>query len=737
MSSLTSHVDPTIGTAGMGNCLIGPYLPLSLVRLGPDNLRPQPTSGYDCRYPITGFSHTHVSGTGGSARYGNIRVTPFVGPPRATVDPQWAANERSEAGYYMVTLNPTGIDCELTSTPRAGLHRYHFPEMSEDRASASSPDIGSMQAAGYDPAAVDHFQSMARASNVLIDVGAAVQRDFRRPAQGTGGSIGGYVEWLTENEVVGRGDYQGGWGHDFPYSVYFYARFDQQPKRRFVGNHAGITNEPHANGANCVAVANFGDERDITLSVGISYHSVAKARASVEREANVGFEVARKQAIETWDKQLSRIEVEGGSEEHRKLFYTLFSRLMCMPSDLGVDDEFNQWQSGVRHFTDYYCLWDSVRNANSLIALFDPKLAADMMNCLLDIAEHKGWLVDAWVAGHSAQVQGGSSADILFSEFKRKGIEGIDYHKALQYMLKNGQTPSPDPKLYGRHLHEYREQGYVTTKTINCVSRHLEYAYQDWCAGKLADELGMNDVAREKLEASEKLWNLWREDIKLFAPRQPDGQWVNPFDPKHHRPDAWNDPYFYEGNSWQWSWNAHQDFPQLVERMGGAGGFIEMLDRFFDEGMHYAKETMLHVPYLYLYAGRPDRTVDRVRQCLSQFYKTQRNGLVDNEDMGCQSAFFMASAIGFYPVMGQDFYWITSPVFERVAVQLGDAGKQLVIEAPGTSDRKRYIVGLTLNGEALDRAYIRHGEIANGGTLRFKLSEEPTDWAKNDLPTRA
>jgi predicted alpha-1,2-mannosidase len=599
-----------------------------------------------------------------------------------------------------VTLVPAGIRAELTVTPRVGVHRYTFP-------------------AGVE-------------ANVLIDLGAVVQRggDNRPLGIGTGGSIGGWLEFISATEVVGRGDYSGGWGHDFPYSVYFYARFDRPALRRLTGNHAGITYALASQGTSCTAVAGFGEATQVNLQVGVSFVSVANARASVEREAaGRGFDEIRAAAADTWEKSLSRIEVSGGTPEEKKLFYTLFTRLICMPSDLGVDDENPAWKSGVRSFSDYYCLWDSVRNANSLLGLFDPELEVDMLNCLLDVADHVGWIPDAWIAGHSAHIQGGSSADILICEAALKGFKGINYEKALLQMRKNNEVESPNPRLYGRYLPDYRDLGYLSTNVrLNCVSRHLEYAYQDWCIGALAEKIGQKDVAARYFQGSLKAWNLWREDIRFFAPKLPTGEWVNPFDPAKALPDAWNDPYFYEGTSRQWSFSVHHDFAGLIRRHGGAEAFVHHLDDFFDGGHYHSKETMLHVPYLYIYAGRPELAAEKVRWAMQKFFNTSRKGLSDNEDMGCQSAFYMCSAMGVYPIMGQDLYLLTAPVFERTIITLGASKKTLTIEAPGAGAKMKYIRSASLNGKPLDRAWIRHGEISGGATLTLELGETPGDW---------
>ena len=704
---LTSLVDPFIGTDGAGGCLPGPYLPHSLVRLGPDVLPPHTTNGYDSHRPILRFSHTHVSGTGGMSRYGNIGITPFVGTPRLGIAGYDRRSERAAPGYYAVQLEPAGIGVELTSTPRVGVHRYTF-----------SPDAP---------------------GNLLFDLGSVVQPAFGGYQNDPNGwppeSIGGFVEILSDREVVGRADLHGGWGHPFPYCVFFYARFDVPAVRGEVANAAGFVRGRVADGPGCRAVASFGKANRVGVQVGISYASVAHARASVEREiGSAGFDDIRARADTAWEKALSRIRVHGGTDAQRKLFYTLFTRLSCMPSDLGIDDEFAGWRSGVRHFTDYYCLWDSVRNANSFITLFDPDLEVAMLNCLLDVGDKVGWIPDAWIAGHSAMIQGGSSADILLCEAREKELPGIDYGRALRQMRKNNEVPSPDPYLYGRYLADWRDRGYVSTDVKKyCVSRHLEYAYQDWCIGRLAERLGQNEIAESNYRTSRNVWALWRDDLHCFGPKRHSGQWAE-FDPDGAIPDSWNDPFFYEGYSRQWSFNVQHDFAGLVERHGGDEAFVRHLDDFVAKGQYHSKETMLHVPYLYLYGRRPDKTAQKVRWAMDRFFRAERDGLSDNEDMGCQSAFYMASAIGLYPLMGQDLYFLTTPVFDKTEIELGASGRTLTIEAPGAGEARPYVRAATLDGRPLDRAWLRHREIAGGATLRFELSAQPMSWAASEPP---
>lgn len=711
MKNYSQYVDPFIGVDGPGECICGPYLPHSIVRLSPDTLPSNSSSGYCSDLPIMRFSHTHVIGTGGASRYGNIGVTPFVGKLRNYAEGYNREDEKAQCGYYSVRLLPSNIQAELTSTPRVGLHRYTYPN--------------------------------GKKANLIIDLGSVIQTTTlvegwpNTPGESIGRSIGGFTEIISDREVIGRGDFKGGWGHEYPYSVYFYAKTDQAFSETLTCNHTGVFERTSADGSNCKVLLGFGQKQIINLQVGISYVSVANARKHAEEEVGEKtFDEIRSASEKIWDASLSRIRVSGGTKEQRTLFYTQFSRLLCMPSDLGVDDEFTYWKSGVRHFTDFYCMWDSVRNANSLISLFDPDLEADILGCYLDIAQHRGWLPDAWICGHSAFIQGGSSADILYCEAALKGIKGIDYEKALTYMRKNNETESSDPDYFGRHLKDYRDLGYVTTDTkLSCVSRHLEYAYQDWCIGALAKKLGYTEIAKSYEESSKKIWNLWRDDLKAFAPRNHNGQWIEQFDPNNYSSKyPWIDPYFYEGTSAQWSFSVHHDFYGLIERCGGPDAFVQRLDEFFDTGKYHSKETMLHIPYLYIYAGRPDKTAERVKECMEKYFQTTRDGLHDNEDMGCQSAFYMCSGMGLYPLMGQDLYFLTAPTFTETAITLGTSGKTLTIKCVNATESNKYVKSIRLNGVELHRFWVRHNEIANGGVLEFELSDMPVFGFELELP---
>ena len=692
-------VDPFIGVDGPGNTLCGPYTPLGLVRLGPDCVPPHPTNGYNSDQALQGFSHTHVSGTGGEGRFGNVRLTPFVGEPTTEPPTFSRRNERSRVGLYQVCLEPGSIDVELTSSPRCGISRFQFPQ-------------------GCD-------------ANVLIDASAVHKFHPLRHAV----CLSSEIRWIGNQEFEGSGTFKGGWGHNHPYDIFFSGTVSQAPARTLVGSSETLCDGTKAEGVGARTVAHFTNTRLVELRIGVSFVSVKKAQDNLTLECQQKpFEAMLGEHAENWNTWFDRIKVEGGSEEQRSIFYTFLYRLLCMPTDLGTNDELTHWRSDVRHFSEFYTLWDSVRNANSLLMLFAPELQRDMLNCLLDIATQTGWLPDAWITGHSTKVQGGSSADILFNEARLKGITGIDYASALDFMRKNNEVEPDDPYSHGRYLRDYRDLGYVSTNAINCVSRHLEYSYQDWCISSLARQLGHNDVAQQYIHSAKKLWNLWNPELAHFAPKDPDGQWAQPFDVNRTRPDSWNDPYFYEGKSRAWSFNAHHDFAGLVNRCGGPDAFAEKLDRFFAEKLRATKETFMHIPLLYHYAQRPDKSSSTLRNILAKAYSTARNGLPDNEDMGCHSAFYICGLMGLYPMMGQDWYFLTAPAFTRIEVSLGESSRKLIIEAPKASPAHLYIAAASLNGKALNKAWIQHHEISDGAHITFDLSTTPTTWGRDTQP---
>jgi predicted alpha-1,2-mannosidase len=691
-------VDPFIGVDEGGNTVPGAGIPFGFVWLSPDTTN-HPTSGYSSAGMILGFSHTHVSGTGGASKYGNFLTTPLVGELRVQGPGSDKDGETASPGYYSVRLMPQGIRAELTATRLVGMHRYTFPRVEQ--------------------------------AHVLIDVGSVIRPEpserpwTQRPTKCT-------VRITAPNRIEGTGHFTGGWNPQ-PYTLHFSAEFDRPFaatgtwKGKEVGRGSTAADREHVGS---FATFDTSQEPQVQLKLGVSFVSVAKARANLEQEIpHWDFDAVRRQAKEAWEKALAKIQVEGGTEAQRKIFYTALYHSHFMPHDLTGENVW--WESAEPHYEDFYCLWDTFRTLHPLLTVIQSERQRDMVRSLVDTYLHTGWMPDARIAGANGMTQGGSNSDVLIADAIVKGLPGIDYEKAYQAMVKNGEVDSPRPLYEGREVAEYKTLGYLSLKHSRSASRTMEYAYNDFCLALVAKALGRKQEYRKYLERSRNWMNLWDPTLRSIRPRYADGRWLEPFSPTHNYPDEqysfWEAP-FYEGNGWQYSTYVPHDVRQLIILVGGEQAFVEWLDEFFDHGIyHHRNEPGFLAAYLYIHAGRPDRTVERVRRILATEYSADRNGLPGNDDAGAMSSWYVWGAIGLYPNAGQPFYYIGSPLFRRIAIHLGDA-RVFVIEAPDTSETNRYVQNATLDGAPLQRAWLMHSEVARGGRLVLQMGPQPSTW---------
>lgn len=697
---MLDRINPHIGTDGRGNCLIGPCLPFGLVRLGPDTAFPHANSGYRPGKSLLGFSHMRMAGTGGASRYGHVRVMPLACAPKRLAAPpfmvlpatdrSWSKplDERAALGEYHCRFG-FGVDVDLTCTAHAGIHRYRF-----------------------EPGTHPH---------VLIDLSSLLQGGFAPAGQAPycedwemeGTCTGGRVELVSDREVAGTSEFLGGWGHFEPYRIYYFIR-SRTPVAEFqLVNQTGPVGGTITSGTNLRAVLAYPEScREVELEVGISFSSVKQARHAVEVECGGRpWEALRDQAREAWRPWLDRIEVKGGTPDQQAILHTFLLRMFTMPTDLRGD--------GGKGFTDIVCLWDSIRNANSLQHLIAPDFSADLMNSLLEMSDESGWLPDTHIAGHFGYQQGGSNAEILFSEAARKGVPGVDYRRALAACVRNAETISDAPGYRGRYVEDYESLGYLSTRVPkSCVSRHIEYTYQDWCIARLAEHLGETETAARYDRKSQRIWNLWHEGHRAFMPKHPDCSWVAGIDPERPIADGWNDPHSYESSLAFWSYSALHVMPSLIERRGGAAAFVAHLDEFLSRHDRIEKETRMIVPHLYALAGRPDRTAAVISRSLATRYANSPQGLPDDEDMGCHSAYFIGHSTGLYPIYGQTIYSLVPPIFEESTLHYGKTGRSLTILREGDGPHIREV---SINGSVLNGTLIEHSALADGGRLVIKL----------------
>lgn len=699
--SLVDYVDPFIGVGDGGNTVPGAGIPFGFVRLSPDTANPS-TAGYNPAEEILGFSHTHVSGTGGASKYGNFLVMPQAGELRIEDRGSDKNHETSTPGYYGVLLLRDGIRAELTATRLAGMHRYTFSSRGQ--------------------------------AHVLIDVGSVIRPELearpwsQRPVLCT-------VRFTAANRVEGTGHFTGGWNPS-PYTLHFSAEFDRPFTASGVWRDGKIQRGlSTAEGRHVVAFAGFDTNKgsQVQLKLGVSFVSIEKAQANREQEIpHWDFDTVRRQARQAWEEVLARIRVDGGTIGQRAIFYTALYHSHFMPHDLAGENAW--WRSQEPHYEDFYCLWDTFRTLHPLLTLIQSERQRDMVRSLVDTYKHTGWMPDARIAGANGMTQGGSNSDVLIADALSKGLSGIDYEVAYEAMIKNAEVDSPRPLHEGREVAEYKRRGYLSLKYNRSVSRTMEYAYNDFCLAQVAKALGHTEKHRQYVERSRNWMNLWDPEMRSVRPRYPDGRWLEPFSSTHNYPDEqynyWEAP-FYEGNGWQYSLFVPHDVRQLIVLVGGQQPFVDWLDEFFDQGIdNHANEPGFLAPFLYIHAGRPDRTAERVRHILATRYSTGPNGLPGNDDAGAMSSWYVWGAMGLYPNAGQPFYYIGSPLFRRSEVDLGN-GKRFVIEAPETSEANRYVQHATLNGERLPRAWLLHSEVAQGGRLVLRMGPRPSAWGRD------
>ncbi|MBC8008849.1 MAG: glycoside hydrolase family 92 protein, partial [Burkholderiales bacterium] len=437
-----------------------------------------------------------------------------------------------------------------------------------------------------------------------------------------------------------------------------------------------------------------------------------------------------------WERTLSVIEIEGATDAQRRLFLTALYRCFTMPTDLTGDNP--RWDSAEPHYWHYFAVWDTFRSLNPLLTLVAPERQRDLLRSLLDTADHTGWLPDSWISGNAGRIQGGNNAHILFADAFVKKLPGIDYAKAYAAMIKDAETPLPPTRArtQGRHeVEDYARRGYLTDTVRNSGSVTLEYAYNDYAIATLARGLGHTADAARYLKRSQFAFNLFNPETKSFWTRAADGQWTPGFTPDYQGKPIWEGPY-YEGTPREYGASVPHDMAGLIQRYGGPAAFVAYLDELFDGGhFHLHNEPLFLVPYAYNYAGRPDRTAERVRRLVDTAFRLKPNGWPGQDDSGAMSSWYVWSALGLFPVAGQDVYLIGSPRFARGLFRLGGGGgKTFSIRAEGVSPENKYIQAATLNGRPHAQSWFHHADIIAGGELVLQMGPKPSAWATSAPP---
>lgn len=709
---LTQFVNPFVGTDGHGHTYPGASMPFGMVQLSPDSRLEgwDGCSGYHYSDTLVyGFSHTHLSGTGCSD-YGDILFMPYVGEPRLGEKDKPCShfshdNEAAKPGYYKTTLGDYNIDVELTVTKRAGFHKYIFPKSDE--------------------------------ACIFVDL---KHRDK---------VIDSEIKIISDTEIEGFRRSKA-WAYD--QHIYFYAKFSKAFDSHTLVLNDSIENyEKSAEGENIKSKFIFKttDGESILVKVGISAVSTEGARKNLEAEIS-GWDFAntKSEADKAWNKELNKIQVNGRTEEHKQVFYTaLYHSLLAPNLYQDVDGNYRGRDLEIHNATDHeyftvFSLWDTYRAAHPLFTIIDQKRTNDFIKTML-LQYQQGGKLPVWELGacETGCMIGYHSVPVIADAFM-KGIKDYDVQLALEAM-KN----SANQENLG--LNYVQSCAYIPMhKEHESVSKALEYAYDDWCIAQMAKELKSEDDYANFIQRAQYYKNT-QDPTTGFMRARENGGWQTPFDPKEVNFN------FTEANSWQYSFYVPHDISGFMANLGGKERFIEQLDGLFNEetkttgreqsdisgliGQYaHGNEPSHHMAYLYNYANQPWKTQKIVSMICDSLYTSKADGLCGNEDCGQMSAWYVFSAMGFYPVCpGQDFYVIGTPIFDTTVINL-ENGKQFSVIAKDVSKENIYIQSAELNGKTYAKSYLKHEAIMKGGKIIFQMGSEPNkDWGvkEEDIPS--
>lgn len=739
-------VDPFIGTGGEGHTYPGATVPYGMVQLSPDTRIQQRKDGYGWaagyRYDdstIAGFSHTHFSGTGHSD-LGDVLVMPTTGAlklERGDPDKPGSgytsrfrhATERAQPGYYAVTLDDHDVRAELTASPRVGMHRYTFP------AGKPAHVVVDLRTSMYDyPGKISWSRLRVRADGTVTGF-----RETRGWAPGRQLYFAmRFSQPITSHELHNT-------EQDIPYKG-FPPPGDNNPRQR-----------AQIEGRQLVAAFDVAPAsgKPLLVKVAISPVSEEGAIANLDAEApGWDFDGMRTAAKQQWSEALGAVDAQG-SKEQRASFYTalyhsLLGPTLFMDSDgryRGPDNAVHQAKGWTNYST--FSLWDTYRALHPLATLVQPpQRTNDFVNSLLASRRESPYgVLPVWsFHGLETWCMIGYHAVPVIADAYMKGIRGYDTDEALQAMVASAN--------YGPYdgIAQYRELGYVPIdEEGEAASKTLEYAYDDWTIAQVAQAMGKRDVADEFTKRAANWKHAFDPSTGFMRARKRDGSFREPFDPSA---SGYGTDYT-EGNAWQYSWYVPQDVAGLAAAHGGSDKLLARLDAVFEAKVDpsifahmeditgligwyaHGNEPSHHVAYLYAHAGQPWRTQARLKQIMDSQYAARPDGLAGNDDLGQMSAWYVFTALGFYPVTpASNQYIIGRPFLPRATLNLPN-GKRFTVQAEGLDDAHTYVGSVTLNGKPLDRAYLTHEEIQAGGELHFRMQAEPNKaWASSgtELP---
>ncbi len=734
---IIEYVNPIIGTNGMGHTFPGACVPFGIVQLSPEtDTIPHNVDGryqgkvYEycagyqhCDKTIVGFSHTHLSGTGHSD-LGDILIMPTTGPihtnPGTADNPESGYRsrfshdtEKCTPGYYEVKLQDYGILAQLTTTQRVGVHRYTFP---------------------------------SEQAQFILDLGHGIYNY-------EGKTLWSYLR--VENDTLLTGyRITNGWARQNytyfaislsePILQYGYKDNQRMKYSGFWRKNDIHHNFPDMAGREIAAYfqTKLPASRQLTIKVALSAVSQSGALANLRAEAaGLSFEQVHERATEQWVKELTGLEIEG-TDDQKALFYTSLYHTMINPSVyMDVDGKYRGNDMEIHQadgFTNYtiFSLWDTYRAEHPLLNLIKPRQGADMAESMIRIQQQSALhLLPVWyLMANEGWCMSGYHAVAVLSDVAKK--LGIKDKKAMLEAMKSTATSK-----WMEGLTDYMQYGYVPyDRCGTSASNTLEYAYDDWTIYQAALDAGDNEMAETFKKRAFYYKNVFNPELGLAEPKYKDGSWKKDFSPLQTYGEG-----FIEGNSVNYSFHVPHDVKGMIECFGGDKKFIERLDNLFAEpldkkyyadnedieeecllgGYVHGNEPSHHIPYLYAWTSQPWKAQYWLREIMNRMYVNNIDGLHGNDDCGQMSAWYIFTAMGFYPVCpGSDQYVLGAPYVPSCKLTL-PGGKVFFIKAPGVSDKKRYVKEVRLNGQPYDKLYLTHSDIMKGGTLEFIMSGTP------------
>jgi len=729
---LVQLVNPFIGTGGNGQIAPVASVPYGMVQVGPDT----DVSGvgyHHDRNTIMGFSHIHKSG-GGCGDFQDILFQPTIGEvkfepgkedlPKSGYRSAFSHSiEKAKPGFYSVLLKDYNIQVALTATTHAAYHEYLFPESDSSHIII---DLKHSNRGSCTIHAADDYDTVVSSQIKILD---------QKTIEGYRISTG----WAKNQQV------------------YFYAEFSKPFISISLWEKGKISvNKWEAIGTDLRLCLNYetGNAEKIYVRVGISAVSSTQARKNLESEvAGKTFEEVRQEAATAWNQELDKIEIEGGTDRQKEIFYTsLFHTLMypMRSSDVdgsyrGADNQIHKAEN-YKHYSGVIGIWDTFRAANPLLTILSPQVANDYIRTFLSHYEQCGLLPIWTLYGNETLTMIGYHAMPVIADTYYKGIRNYDVSKVFEAM-----KTSAEKDTFGFTMRQftgtknYKNFNYIPADLeLESVSKTLEYSYDDWCIAQMAKQLGKTSDYEYFSKRAASYKNLYDPSVGFMRGKLSDGSWHSPFNPlaSNHRKDD-----YCEGNAWQWTFFVPHDVEGLSKLMGSRNQLAARLDSLFINDQQlvganisgdisgligqyaHGNEPSHHIAFLYDYVGQPWKTQKLVNQIMNTMYDNTPEGICGNDDTGQMSAWYVFGAMGFYPVThGTGVYALGTPYFPKMTIHTTAEGKkyQLQIIAKNISEKNIYINKVILNGKEMDANWLEHYQLfGQNSTLVFEMSDSP------------